>query len=115
MQELLKHFLPNTDLTPEKLRALALEHNKANASPAAVPASPASLSPFVPHRLMSIPDEDTVIHDHIHEDSCSDPKVDSEDATFRDVFQLHQQFGCLLADSQGEFRMSSVVNLNNVE
>jgi threonyl-tRNA synthetase len=109
MQDILKHFLPNTDLTPEKLRALALECNKADASPAAVPASTASLSPFVPYKLLSIPDEDTILHDHIQEDLCPDPKVESEDAIFRDVFQLQQQFGCLLADSQGEYSMSSVV------
>jgi hypothetical protein len=105
MQDILRHFLPNIDLTPEKLRALALEYSKADSSLAAVPASPASLSPFVPYRLIPVLDEDTVLHDHIQKDSCSDSKVEFEDAIFRDIFQLHHQSGCLLADSQGEFRM----------
>ncbi|KAJ5654645.1 hypothetical protein N7490_001648 [Penicillium lividum] len=102
MQDILKHFLPNTDLTPEKLRALALKYNKPDASPIAVPASPASLSPFVPYSLPNSGEEN--IDDHIPEEFRPDPQVESEDIILRDVFQLHQQFGCLLADSQGEFR-----------
>ncbi|KAJ5371833.1 hypothetical protein N7517_003839 [Penicillium concentricum] len=113
MQEILKSFLPDDDLTPEALRSLAQQcrHQKtarpqpnissiSTHSTTGAPSPPISESAFV----APSPRENTRdTTDENSRESC-DVGPNPGDTVLQDAICFHQKLGCLLADSLGEYR-----------
>ncbi|KAJ5885057.1 hypothetical protein N7495_009567 [Penicillium taxi] len=104
MQEIVKYYLPETELTPENLRSIASNCKKATHD---LPVSPISISPAVPPSAGTsrIPDD---CLEYFEISSLHVPNMiastDTERAILQDISHLHQKLGCLLTDSQGQCR-----------
>lgn len=103
MQDVLKHFLPDTELTPEALRSLALECKQTDALTHATPASPISLSSSMTCSTSTKGSEEGT--GQVRQlRQIAEAHSSPEDVILQDALQLHQRLGCLLADSQGRYR-----------
>ncbi|KAJ5923163.1 hypothetical protein N7454_008408 [Penicillium verhagenii] len=105
LQEIVRYYQPGTELTPEALRSIASNCKKATHD---FPDSSASLSPDQLPDLIDnqTPDytEGNPHNDHLLHQSNSVSGSDAEITIIQDAFQLNQKLGCLLADSQGQYR-----------
>lgn len=104
MQIILKHYIPETDLTPDNLRSLALRFQIARGR-ACEPVEPNALPPPM-----------TADHNESEERKQSSELTDcatisyrskeADDSMLQQVLSLYHKLGCLLEDSQGQYRTS---------
>ncbi|KAJ5971317.1 uncharacterized protein N7479_001235 [Penicillium vulpinum] len=113
MQDILKSYLPDDDLTPETLRSLAQQCRHQNTAPSQLQlnTSPIAAQPVVPTTPISVPSfiapsprENTRTTPEVNSRENSDVEPNAEDAVLQDAVCFHQKLGCLLADSLGEYR-----------
>lgn len=105
MQIILKHCIPETDLTPDNLRSLALRFQTARGR-ASVPVELNALSPPM-----------TAVFNEAGETEQSSEltgsatvsyssEEEAEDNLLQQVLSLYHKLGCLLEDSQGQYSRS---------
>lgn len=108
MQDIMSYYLPETVLSPENLRSLAAECKSKTSRNIShdLPASPLSLSPiFETASSSGLENEfDSFPIDNVSD--IAECEKDSENLVLHEVFVLHQRLGCLLEDSQGQYRKS---------
>lgn len=106
MQVILKHYVPDTDLTPDNLRSLALRCQTAKRTYGDLADETNTLSP----PMTAIPnneartEQSNLGFESIPVTDSSDEEA--EDNLLQQVLSLYHKLGCLLEDSQGQYRES---------
>lgn len=106
MQDILSYYLPEANLSPENLRSLAAECKSKTSHSIShnLPASPLSLSPIFQPALSSGLENELEAPPAENVSNIAEWEKDSENRVLQEVFVLHQQSGCLVEDSQGQYR-----------
>jgi hypothetical protein len=110
MQIILRHYIPDTDLTPDNLRTLALGFQTTKSSAhereelnALSPPMTAIFNETGETDLPSVLIESLNVPYSIEEEA--------EDNILQRVLSLYHKLGCLLEDSQGQYRKSLAIFL----
>lgn len=90
MQKILKHYLPDTDLTPATLRWIASQCEERQRG------EDLQASPVSNNSAAQVPRNGSV--------SDPGPFEHEEDHGLHEIVTLHDDLGCMLADAQGQYR-----------
>lgn len=97
MQKILKHYLPNTDLTPATLRSIASQCGEPQRDSSQ---SSSNLDAPVPLSASSAPGG-----------KSERPEVTrhqrGDDLALQEIVNLHEDLGCMLADARGQYRKNT--------
>lgn len=91
MQKILSHYYPGTELNLPTLRTLASQCDNSQ------PLSPPFEAPETHNKMVTEP-----IHNGASMNQTAIEK--EEDSAVQAIVQLHQNYGCMMADAHGEYR-----------
>lgn len=99
MQKIIRHYLPNEDLTLAVLRRIAARCDEGQEQKEA--------QQSIQKQRSKLPASERIISALEHRvagDKVELQPVEQEDAVLQEIVHLHHDLGCMLADARGQYR-----------